>query len=95
MSREDQLDRLLCEWDDRSRQGHDVTAEELTRDCPELTAPLEKRIIALQAMHWLDSEDDITTDENHESANLDSGERNIPLPDTNLSSKELLKHLSD
>jgi tetratricopeptide (TPR) repeat protein/tRNA A-37 threonylcarbamoyl transferase component Bud32 len=43
---EDRLDRLLSAWQEQRRQGRDVAAAELCRDCPELLAELGRRLEA-------------------------------------------------
>jgi tetratricopeptide (TPR) repeat protein/tRNA A-37 threonylcarbamoyl transferase component Bud32 len=47
---EDRLDSLLLAWQEQRQQGHDLTANDLCRDCPELTAVLGQRIAELRRM---------------------------------------------
>jgi hypothetical protein len=50
---EERLDDLLLRWEDLTREGQAVTAENLCRDCPELAEELQRRIDALQGLAWL------------------------------------------
>ena len=58
---------ILAEWEERYRQGEDVPAQELCRDCPELLDDLKGHIQALKGMDWLlkpDTDNDLlATDE--------------------------------
>jgi serine/threonine-protein kinase len=47
----EQITDLLLRWDELREQGRDVPAEELCRDCPELTAEVRRRIEALRAVY--------------------------------------------
>jgi serine/threonine protein kinase len=53
MSAEDILQSLLLRWEELTKTGQTVSAEELCRDCPELAAELQRRIDALREMAWL------------------------------------------
>src|SRR5438034_5555985 len=50
-SNADRISDLLLRWDDLREQGQDVAAEELCRDCPELTVEVRRRIEALRAVY--------------------------------------------
>lgn len=50
---DDKLWDLLATWEERYRQGQDVPAEELCRDCPELTQEVADSITSLKRMDWL------------------------------------------
>jgi hypothetical protein len=52
------LAELLLTWDDAFRAGHDVAAEELARDRPNLIEPLARRIRVLKATSWIDQPTD-------------------------------------
>ena len=45
---------LLLGWEDGYLRGHDVPAEELARDHPDLVAPLARRIDVLRTTFWID-----------------------------------------
>jgi serine/threonine protein kinase len=62
MSNETQLEELIERWEDLFRQGQDIPAEELCRDCPELVETLRRRITGLKSMNWL-LESDLAVDE--------------------------------
>jgi serine/threonine protein kinase/Tfp pilus assembly protein PilF len=47
---EERLNSLLLAWQDYQERGHDVPADELCRDCPELAATLARRIQVLREM---------------------------------------------
>jgi serine/threonine protein kinase len=49
----DKLWDLLARWEELYRQGRDVSAEDLCRDCPELTPEVAARINSLKRMDWL------------------------------------------
>src|SRR6516165_7482520 len=51
MMNNERLDCLLLAWQDHQADGHDVSAEELCRDCPELAEELGRRIQALRQMN--------------------------------------------
>jgi serine/threonine-protein kinase len=51
--REDRLNRLLLAWREQQEQGHDQSAAELCRDCPELTPELHQRIEEFRHNHLL------------------------------------------
>ena len=51
---EDTILELMEKWDDLRKQGEELSAEELCKDCPELTEELRKRIEALKATNWLE-----------------------------------------
>ncbi len=53
MTDEERLVDLLLAWEERFEQGQDLPAEELCRDCPELTAALAARISALRTVAWV------------------------------------------
>lgn len=50
---DDKLWDLLAEWEERYRQGQDVPADELCRDCPELANDVAANITSLKKMDWL------------------------------------------
>src|SRR5262249_36129414 len=50
---EDRLNSLLSAWQEQQLQGHDVSAAELCRDCPELAEELGRRIAVLRQMNEL------------------------------------------
>lgn len=50
---EDRLTALLSVWHEQQRQGRDVPAAELCRDCPELAEEVGRRIEALRRMNDL------------------------------------------
>ena len=50
---DDKLWDLLATWEEKYRQGQDVPAEELCRDCPELAQELVANITSLKKMDWL------------------------------------------
>src|SRR4051794_22984941 len=52
---EEGLDNLLLTWEECFEKGSDVSAEELCRNCPELTKALEGRINALKKVAWVKS----------------------------------------
>src|SRR2546422_9149283 len=45
------ISELLLRWDELREQGREVSAEELCRDCPELTDEARRRINVLKAMY--------------------------------------------
>lgn len=45
---------LLLAWEDAFRSGHEMSAEELARDRPDLIEPLDRRIRVLKATAWID-----------------------------------------
>lgn len=47
------LSSLLIEWEDSFQRGHDVPAEELARNHPELIPALSRAIAALKQVAWL------------------------------------------
>ena len=52
---------LLALWEEKYRQGQDVPADELCRECPELTEEVATSITSLKRMDWLlkpEEEDD-------------------------------------
>jgi hypothetical protein len=49
----ERLDSLLLAWQEQRRQGRDVPAADLCRDCPELAAELSQRIGVLRQMEAL------------------------------------------
>ena len=53
MRDEERLDDLLVRWEELTEAGQIVSAEELCRECPELTEELQRRIDALGEMDWL------------------------------------------
>jgi serine/threonine protein kinase len=53
MKSEDRLEALLLRWEELADAGQELPAEELCRDCPELTEELRRRIEALREMEWL------------------------------------------
>ncbi len=55
MVNEAQLSSLLSLWQQQHEHGHDVSAAELCRDCPELLPEVERRLQALQALERLAS----------------------------------------
>ncbi len=62
MTDEERLDELLLIWEERFDRGQDTPAEELCKECPELTAEMASRIQALKNIAWLEmssSEDDV------------------------------------
>jgi serine/threonine protein kinase len=50
---EERLEDLLLRWEELAEAGQVVSAAELCRDCPELSAELERRIEALKRVAWL------------------------------------------
>jgi serine/threonine protein kinase len=54
MATHERIHELLEQWGDLRKGGKDVTAEELCRDCPDLTEQLRKRIKALKATEWME-----------------------------------------
>src|SRR5262249_9800070 len=48
MSDEDRLAELLDRWEEQDEQGTDIPAEQLCRDCPELTQALAEQIADLK-----------------------------------------------
>ena len=50
---DDKLWDLLARWEESYRQGQDVPAEELCRDCPDLTEEVASSITSLKRMDWL------------------------------------------
>src|SRR5438132_654477 len=50
MSAEPRLSELLMAWEDARTRGQEVPAEDLCRDCPELTPTLEHHIRALRSL---------------------------------------------
>jgi Protein kinase domain len=70
---------ILADWEGRYRQGEDIPAEELCRDCPELLDELKGHIHALKGMNWLlkpDPENDLLTAE-EPSLPFDFGEYTV------------------
>jgi serine/threonine-protein kinase len=53
MPAEELLQALLLRWEELTRTGQTVSAEELCRECPELAAELQRRIDGLREMAWL------------------------------------------
>jgi hypothetical protein len=53
MTNDERLADLLLAWEDDFEQGQDVPAEDLCRDCIELTAALAARISALRKVAWV------------------------------------------
>lgn len=53
MTTDERLEDLLLRWEELADAGQGVSAEELCRDCPELTDELRRRIDALRGMNWL------------------------------------------
>jgi WD40 repeat protein len=47
------VSELLLRWDERRQQGQPISALELCRDCPELLAEVQERILALEEMERL------------------------------------------
>jgi serine/threonine-protein kinase len=62
MSDTDQLEQLLDRWEALREQGHEVSAETLCGDAPELVLPLRSLIHELKAMDWLDHPAEERTD---------------------------------
>jgi serine/threonine protein kinase len=53
MTAEERLQDLLLRWEELAEAGRTVPAEELCRDCPELTEELQRRIDSLKELDWL------------------------------------------
>jgi serine/threonine protein kinase len=53
MSAEEHLQALLLRWEELTRTGQTVSADELCRECPELAAELQRPIDGLREMAWL------------------------------------------
>ena len=71
---------ILAEWEERYRQGQDIPAQELCRDCPELLDDLNGHIQALKGMDWLlkpDPENDLLTADMEPSLPFDFGEYTV------------------
>jgi serine/threonine protein kinase len=59
----DQLDDLLDQWEESREQGQELSAEELCRECPELTQQVAQQIQKLRRSDWLcESHDDDDVD---------------------------------
>ena len=95
MTHDDRIETLLDHWEARLREGEDLTAEELAADAPELTDGLRDRIAALRATQFLESGDDFDRDDRTHLTSLVSDVRKTELPDSSLSSDDLLQQLSD
>src|SRR4051794_27498650 len=54
MGEGEHLDELLLRWEEEAEAGRRITAAELCKDCPELTAELQRRIDALGEVGWVD-----------------------------------------
>ncbi len=50
---DDKLWDLLATWEELYRQGQDIPAEELCRDCPDLAQEVASNITSLKRMDWL------------------------------------------
>lgn len=55
---QERLADLLLQWEESLEEGNEIPAEELCRDCPELTEELARRIAALKAVAWVNSTND-------------------------------------
>lgn len=65
---EEVLAELLLRWDELREQGQDVSSIELCHACPHLSQELERRILALKDLDWLDKRIELDdTDENDDS----------------------------
>ena len=51
MQIEDQVEELLVDWVQARDGGHEMSAEELCRDCPELVPELQRQIDDLKAQY--------------------------------------------
>lgn len=51
---EELLVDLLLRWDELREQGQDISSIELCQACPHLSVELERRILALKKLDWLD-----------------------------------------
>jgi serine/threonine protein kinase len=51
MSPSEQISDLLVQWEERRKQGHNISAQELCRDQPELLGEVQRRVTALEAMY--------------------------------------------
>src|SRR5262245_26598202 len=56
MSDDDRLADVLLQWEELYERGQDIPAEQLCRDCPELTQRLAERIAALKNLAWINRE---------------------------------------
>ncbi len=55
------VDVLLAQWEHSRELGHEMSAEELTGDCPELMEVVEQGIRALKGTDWMFDSDDAET----------------------------------
>lgn len=72
VSKHESITSLLSEWDEQRQAGHEVSAEQLCQDSPELLAELRNEIKHLKEMDWLD--DPV------EETSLSSAERKTDAP---------------
>src|SRR5262245_31303870 len=54
MSRQERVDQLLSQWEERREQGEEVDLEHLCADSPELLHELQVEVQRLRSMDWLD-----------------------------------------
>ena len=78
MPSDDRLYDLLALWDQRRQAGDEVSAEEICKDAPELTAQLQQRIASVKATDWLME----STDEDDTFLSLPNLTKSIAVPET-------------
>lgn len=54
MTDEELLADLMIQWEEALEQGRDVSADDLSKDCPHLVGELSRRIEALRGTSWMD-----------------------------------------
>jgi serine/threonine protein kinase len=53
MNKYSEIDALLEQWESSYEQGHELSAEELTKGCPNLLPEVKQAIKALKATEWM------------------------------------------